>query len=79
MRFAQYINVAVRRFLALKDTPSAYTGAAGKVVAEVNDNHHAHNVHTFAAPVETDRLTIEVLAVHGENSSAAVFQVRCMG
>ncbi len=53
--------------------------AAGKVVAAVNDNHHAHNVHTFAAPVETDRLTIEVLAVHGETSPAAVFQVRCMG
>jgi hypothetical protein len=33
MKFMQYINVCIKRFLALKDTPSTYSGQSGKYVA----------------------------------------------
>jgi uncharacterized protein (TIGR02145 family) len=37
MKFMQYIDVWVKRFTALVDTPSSYTGAGGKVVKVKSD------------------------------------------
>lgn len=49
----------------------------GTVLTEVTDNHQVRCVIPFASPVTTARLTVEVLAVHGLHSPAAIFEVRC--
>ncbi len=48
---------------------------AGRVVAEVAHNHQTQHAHTFDPPIETDALTVEVVASHGE-TPAALFEVR---
>ena len=50
--------------------------ATGDVVAEVADNHQTLNSLTFDPPLNTDALSIEVLATHGD-TPAAIFEVRC--
>ncbi|MFW6061567.1 MAG: FAD-dependent oxidoreductase [Planctomycetota bacterium] len=52
--------------------------AAGEILTEVEDHHQTRATHEFAEPVETDRLTLEVLQRHG-NAPAAIFSVRCYG
>ena len=50
--------------------------ADDSVVAEVRDNHQSRNRHRFDPPLETDRLTLEVVASNGD-VPAAVFELRC--
>ncbi len=50
--------------------------SAGNVLHECADNHQARNTITFAEPVNTKALTVEVLAMHGD-CPAAIFEVRC--
>ncbi|TDD73175.1 FAD-dependent oxidoreductase [Jiangella aurantiaca] len=49
--------------------------AGDTVVAERTGNHHTRNTLAFDPPLETDRLTIDILATHGD-APAAVFEVR---
>lgn len=49
---------------------------AGEVLAEVVDNHQTRRRLTFDPPCETDRLTIEVVSMHG-SVPKAIFEVRC--
>jgi hypothetical protein len=49
---------------------------AGKVICEVRGNHQARNTHSLAAPIETDALRIEVLAMQSPDSPAAIMEVR---
>jgi hypothetical protein len=58
----------VRRYRVLDE--------AGRPLVERLDNHQTRNTIHFATPVETRKLTIEVLESHGE-VPAAVFEVRC--
>jgi hypothetical protein len=48
---------------------------AGRVIAEVAHNHQTRHAHIFDPPIETDALTVEVVASHGE-TPAALFEVR---
>ncbi|WP_198664255.1 FAD-dependent oxidoreductase [Jiangella endophytica] len=52
--------------------------AGGAVVAERTANHQTRDTLTFDPPLETDELTVEVVAGHGD-VAAAVFEVRCYG
>lgn len=47
-----------------------------RVVAERADNHQTRNTLVFEEPLETDELSIEFVATHGQ-TPAAVFGVRC--
>ena len=47
-----------------------------RVVAERTDNHQTRNTVVFEEALETDELSIEFVATHGE-TQAAVFGVRC--
>ena len=49
---------------------------AGKVLAEVSDNHQTVNRIQFDQAIETDHLQVEVVDSHGD-VSAAVFSVQC--
>jgi hypothetical protein len=49
---------------------------AGRVLAEVTDNHQARNTVRLDSPTTTDRLRIELLATHG-CVPAGLFEVRC--
>jgi FAD-dependent oxidoreductase family protein len=50
--------------------------AAGTVLAEVDDNHQTRHTVRLSAPIETDRLVLE-LEHPGPNVPAALFEVRC--
>lgn len=47
-----------------------------RIVAERTDNHQTRNVHSFDPPLETDQLSLEVVASHGD-VPAAIFELRC--
>jgi hypothetical protein len=50
--------------------------AGDRVVAEQTDNHQTRNTLTFDPPIETDELSVEVVAAHGDVPSA-LFEIRC--
>jgi len=50
--------------------------ASGRCVAECTDNHQTRNTIVLDPPVETERLTIELLATHG-GAPPSLFDVRC--
>ncbi|WP_062213113.1 FAD-dependent oxidoreductase [Streptomyces sp. NBRC 109706] len=50
--------------------------AGERVVAERTDNHQTRDTLTFDPPVDTDELSVEVLASHGD-TPPAIFAVRC--
>ncbi|WP_152364744.1 FAD-dependent oxidoreductase [Microlunatus speluncae] len=50
--------------------------AGSEVLAEITDNHQSRRELIMDPPVTTDRLSVEVLAGHG-NAPAAIFSVRC--
>ena len=56
------------------DTPED----AGRVLAEVQDNHESHKVIRFDPPITTDRLEI-LLSAPSPEVPAALFEVRCYG
>lgn len=58
----------VRRYRVLDE--------AGRQLVERLDNHQTRNTIHFAMPVQTRKLSIEVLETHGE-VPAAIFEVRC--
>jgi len=49
---------------------------AGRMIFEQTDNHQTRNTLTFAQPITTTRLEIEIVACHGA-TPAAIFQARC--
>ena len=48
---------------------------AGKELARVENNHQSRYEFVLPTPLATDELTLEVLAMNGEHSPAAVFEV----
>ena len=52
-----------------------YAGGAWHDLATAQDNHHRFCRHHFA-PVTASKLRLRVLATHGEDGSARVYQVR---
>ena len=50
--------------------------AGDRVVAERTDNHQTRDTLTFEPPLETDELSVEVVAGHGA-TPPAVFAIRC--
>ncbi|GAB4460173.1 MAG: hypothetical protein OHK0029_23760 [Armatimonadaceae bacterium] len=51
--------------------------AAGNTVAEVAENHQTRNTVRLESPIHTDCLQIVCTSVWGENTPAAIFEVRC--
>ena len=49
---------------------------AGHLIAEQTDNHQTHNTIRLASPLTTNRLEIEIAAIHSR-APAALFQVCC--
>ena len=52
------------------------TNGAGRILAEVTDNHQTRSALHFDPPAVTDRLHIECISTWG-HAPAAVFEVRC--
>jgi hypothetical protein len=50
--------------------------AGGEVIFEKRGNHQTRNTIQLEKPVNTNELSIEILAMNGE-APAAVFEVRC--
>ncbi|HEX6685640.1 MAG TPA: FAD-dependent oxidoreductase [Candidatus Limnocylindrales bacterium] len=51
--------------------------AQGRLLAERTDNHQTRNTIRLDPPVVTDELTLELRATHGDNTPAALFEIRC--
>jgi hypothetical protein len=50
--------------------------AAGRVLAQCAENHQARNIIRLAEPVQTDQLTLELMAPSAY-VPVALFEIRC--
>lgn len=49
---------------------------AGQLLYEKTDNYQALNIIRFDQPIQTQQITLELLATHGD-APAALFEIRC--